>query len=1283
MAAVICLSTLASCDLGMGKLPIEPDEEESTEKVTAAERVTERETEYSDYFTDGLELNRNRSTNEYSVTGYNGSSSVVVIPETYMGNPVTSIAKNAFFKTSAEVIKLPDSIREIGENAFKNAYSLREVYIGNNETELEKIGKDAFFSCNVLESIYFFGDDSAWSDVYLGKNWDKNAGSGTVLGTYALHIVDSDIVYTGDEIKSEIVEDSDMLDSETVYYPEDDWSDSETWSEIWSESETYSETMPDDLDAFVDENGIGYVLDSFGEYYEVYSAVDFYGTEIVIPETLNGFEVKAIGQYAFIGCNDLVSISLPATIVSIGEGAFNKCPSLTTIYYARGVEEWGAISIGSNNEILDKINFVYNHGRVSEGLWYEFVSEYQCYIVTGIGECEDEDIFIPAYIDGYPVCEIAPNAFNWSNIRSVYIPETVYNIGQYAFGTTVEEINVSENNGNFKSIDGNLYSNNSTLLITYAPGKANTSFTVPYGVTYINSEAFYACNNLVRVTIPKSVTGMGEYAFYLCQSLESVNIANGVQTLYSYTFSNCNKLSQVTLGSGINTICYRAFNNCQSLSKLTIGKNVTHMENEFFYNCPALSAIDVNANNTEYSSIDGNLYNKDGSELIKYCPGKSEESFTLPEGVVYINSNSFAETKVKHVTLSSTVEYIYWGAFRNSALTSISLNDALGYIEGYAFEGTRLTSIYVPANVYNVGIGAFNNCFDLESIEVDYDNYYYSSEDGLLYSREKTTLYVYPAGKQEKSFKIPSNVQYIETHAFYGSSLETVWLPDSLYGMGDDAFYGCDSINLVFFYGDYYEWRTFQSMFSEDVNVIIDYREPSEGLTYSFNGEGYTVTGIGDFGGTALVIPSTYESYPVTAIGENAFNDDQNIQYVYIPDSVTVIDETALVGCKSLLYIDVSEDNYFYKSVDGVLYSYDGSCLVRYPIGNTRTSFTVPEGVNEICKFAFRDCEHLREVIVGNDVTVIKDSAFSFCTQMKYVYIPFGVTTLDSGAFYGCWNLDNVVLPNSVLTIGEAVFSNCSSLTNITVGIGVESIGRHFIEYCYGADPLTVNYRGGDYDWWNITIDGDNSFLFNAVINYYYSDSGIGYDGEGCYNNKITVSDGESSEEVWVKITEDDGTDLYPNTDGSMHLMASGRDGNSGVWMLDESSNCTVEGNGVVVLIVKNLCTCDNMYDCYAMETVNMYALTGENVTPSNSCRIRELDICWEPYYVNGESYLYFFCDLSDAGFSGRINGFSFESPWLVEGRCEFDIVEVAFTDTCDAAETYAESYINSLQNYN
>ena len=70
-----------------------------------------------------------------------------------------------------------------------------------------------------------------------------------------------------------------------------------------------------------------------------------------------------------------------------------------------------------------------------------------------------------------------------------------------------------------------------------------------------------------------------------------------------------------------------------------------------------------------------------------------------------------------------------------------------------------------------------------------------------------------------------------------------------------------------------------------------------------------------------------------------------------------------------------------------------------------------------------------------------------------------------------------------------------------------------------------------------------------------------------------------------------------------------------------------------------------------------------------------------EPYYVNGESYLYFFCDLSDIGFSGRINGFSFEFPGLREGRREFDIVEVAFTDTSDAAETYAESYINDLQN--
>jgi hypothetical protein len=247
------------------------------------------------------------------------------------------------------------------------------------------------------------------------------------------------------------------------------------------------------------------------------------------------------------------------------------------------------------------------------------------------------------------------------------------------------------------------------------------------------------------------------------------------------------------------------------------------------------------------------------------------------------------------------------------------------------------------------------------------------------------------------------------------------------------------------------------------------------------------------------------------------------------------------------------------------------------------------------------------------------------------------------------------------------------------VGIGVESIGRHFIEYCYGADPLTVNYRGGAYDWANITIDGDNSFLFNAVINYYYSDSDIGYDGEGCYNNKITVFDGESSEEVWVKITEDNGTELYPNVDGTLHGSAAGSAGSAGVWMIDPDVDCTVEDFGTVLLIMRNYCTCDSIYACLALEQMSLYVMTGENTEMSQSHKIEQMASCWEPYYVNGQQYIYFYYDLAENGLSGNINGFSFEPGGFLDGRRDFDIVSVGLYSDVEVAETIAKEYILGL----
>ena len=133
------------------------------------------------------------------------------------------------------------------------------------------------------------------------------------------------------------------------------------------------------------------------------------------------------------------------------------------------------------------------------------------------------------------VTKIAYSAFSGcSSLTSVTIPNSVTSIGSEAFRycSRLTSITVDENNGNYKSIDGNLYSKDGTTLIQYAIGKTETSFTIPDSVTSIGSDAFSGCISLTSITIPNSVTSIESDAFFYCSSLTSINY-NGTKNQWN------------------------------------------------------------------------------------------------------------------------------------------------------------------------------------------------------------------------------------------------------------------------------------------------------------------------------------------------------------------------------------------------------------------------------------------------------------------------------------------------------------------------------------------------------------------------------------------------------------------------------------------------------------------------------------------------------------------------------------------------------------------------------
>lgn len=269
--------------------------------------------------------------------------------------------------------------------------------------------------------------------------------------------------------------------------------------------------------------------------------------------------------------------------------------------------------------------------------------------------------------------------------------------------------------------------------------------------------------------------------------------------------------------------------------------------------------------------------------------------------------------------------------------------------------------------------------------------------------------------------------------------------------------------------------------------------------TFDFNLTTGTIT---KYNGTdtVVVVPPTISSWPVTKIGEDAFQDNTTITSVTIPANVTEIGSNAFAGCTNLTSVNYEGDwsNLTIQSgnpavqdaANAPLFDFeftpDNTAVIvtNYKYNGAAADVTIPsryqgKPVTTIGHAAFFNSA-VTSVTIPDSVTSISDEAFINCPKLTNISIPNSVTYIGFSAFSSCTSLKSITLPSSLSFISGALFLGCSQLTTIHIPVSVTSIGNNAFADC--PSLMTVTYPGSKTQWDDITKGRNSDVLENHLI---------------------------------------------------------------------------------------------------------------------------------------------------------------------------------------------------------
>lgn len=737
--------------------------------------------------------------------------------------------------------------------------------------------------------------------------------------------------------------------------------------------------------------------------------------------------VTSIGNYAFYNCSGFIgSLTIPNTATSIGSETFYGCNKISQITslattptdLTNSPNVFASIN-KETCELLVPFGSLNTYKQANQ--WKDFKNIKEITVISTPGTLYT--VLSPTQLNTLDTIIIngTIDARDFKTMRDLMPNLAVIDLN----GATITEYTGSEGPA---GSDVKTYSANA----------------IPQNAFYIDGE-WYGKESLTSITLPSNTEAIGDYAFTRCNLTGHLNLPSELATIGEYAFDNCYKMTSAALPNSLITIKKNAFS-FTKLDTIVIPPMVNSVEKNAFSHC--LDLVSINLPSSLTSLSDG---------LFEGCWSLKEVD--IPNGIKSIGNSTFASC---------------------FDLTTFKMATSIDSIAGYAFyQCGELDSINISTSVKFIGDQAFGNSSAV--IVVDASNLNYSSKDGVLYNKDRSTLIHCPIS-YSGDFIFPSTVTDIEASAFNKASsinsFTTCEATPIILSTNDYIFYGVNVENAILYvpngskalYQAAEVWKDFQNIVETEMvklnspgtlGTVLGSERLANDTSLVIFGEmdardfkairdlmpkikllDLRDVSIKAYSGTDGTLALS-NSYPANEIPISAFyNSTSKISKtelieIKLPMSITAIGNEAFKGCSGL--IDITLNN----SITSIGAGAFENC-------SSFTQISFPDKLNSINDNTFSNCKKMQIAnAIPTTITRIGKHAFENCESVTSITLPQLLTSIDEYAFSGCSNVaQELLLSDSIKTIGAHSFENCSSLTGVKLPQKLETIAPYTFAGC-------------------------------------------------------------------------------------------------------------------------------------------------------------------------------------------------------------------------------------------